>query len=128
MNKVECSLDCNHSVRISVHSNPMVGDSKYCRLDGWQTIREIFWAEYRVVCCHCIFGRWCGQSHARAKRHATQHEHARTGHVAVIVSDIVTKSGGTPRQKIVADIMKELRAQTIPDKVDSFTAPMPPPF
>ena len=131
MNKVECVLDCGHSVRITLSLNPSVGELKYCRLDGWQGIREIHWTEYRVVCCHCVYGRWTGQNATQARRLGRHHERIHAGHVCVVVNDTVTTQGGTPRQKIASDVLKELRKELATanvDPVEREATELPPPF
>lgn len=129
MNKVECVLDCRHSVRLSV-DYAEVGTSAYCRLDGWQVVETVHRTEYRVLCCHCQYGRWCGQSFTYAQRLSRHHERARTGHLTTIVRDTITASGGTPRKTIIAEVMKSLPSAFDESKVEPVTKPKaePPPF
>lgn len=121
---MECQMECGHTVRLSLPIEKMIG---FCRFDGWQNIVEIFTSEYRVVCCHCTWGRWCRQSRVDAHRRATHHEHNRPGHITVIVLDHVTKQGGTPRQKIVTDTLRRLQMIPTADKIEPVKQ-LPPPF
>lgn len=101
MNKLECVLECNHSVRLTVGTeSAQPGASAYCRFDGWQTVVTIYPFEYRMICTDCKMGRWGGQSEANIKRTVNGHNFMR-GHNAFYIYDRITTSGGTPRQKAI---------------------------
>lgn len=96
MNKKEAVLECGDHVRIDVATGKRVGDDAYCRFHGYSPIAEVFHREWRIICIHCTYGRWCGQSESAAKKKADRHKHN-----CIVVNDGVTASGGTPRKQLI---------------------------
>lgn len=110
MNRVEAKLSCGHSVRLHVLSkNAKVGETTYCRFDGYVSIEKVFRKEWRVICCDCQYGRWDGQSESFAQRTAYLHRRNKKTHRPFIVYDEINTRGGTDRKKLVLDYLTAIR-------------------
>ena len=116
MSKKECVLDCDCSVhKIANSPNTVVGADAYCRFHGYRTIITVHDQEWRVLCLHCTYGRWCGQQETAADRVARKHKHE-----CFTVYDKVTASGGTPRAQL---IKKHLREKDGTATIDTYEQP-----
>lgn len=108
MNKVEASLDCGHSVRLSINSIEAHEEgSAYCRFDGHRIITNIYTNEWRVICADCQYGRWEGQSESQAKRTISNHRRYKQNHRVFHVYDRVTIRGGTSRKELIQEFLEE---------------------
>lgn len=126
MNKLECILDCGHSIRATIGTSTAKVDSPaYCRFDGWQNVVTVYNYEWRMICADCQTGRWTGQNEREAMRAARTHTYLRRHYRTFVVYDAITRSGGTPRKVL---LKRMLTPASAPCDDGSTTPDEPAPF
>lgn len=92
MNTPQCLLSCgcwqqlplNFAVEHAAIDCPRHGVVSVIRVNRY---------EWRVRCCDCRYGRWCGQDEDRARACATVHKRQKPQHNVAVAFDRITWDG-----------------------------------